>query len=138
MKKIFVYLLFIGIAVSTISCNKEDTLIGYWKINSTTQNGRSISAIEGCPYNPGNFFAFFSEKSLSISALINNTWYESTYGAWELKKNGKKLDGYFVLRSRRYDFSATVEKLTKRRLKIQFTDNHGDKWIIEFDSRSNY
>ena len=147
-KKISLYVVAALLAVTAVSCryeegpflsfrNPEDRLVGYWKLNHVFLNGTEIDSTDVLPCKPGNYYAFFTERMVSVSALEGNTWYESVYGVWDFQNNYKDLYVQFSLRNKKYSYLASIKKLTRDKLFYEFTDANDDIWRFEFDSRSS-
>ena len=148
MNKTALYCLFLLLAATTISCrydegpyvsfvNPEERLVGYWKLDAVYLNGNKIDSTDVLPNNPGCYYAFFTERMVSVSALQGTTYYESMYGSWTFQNHEKELVIDFVLRNKKYSYTAFLKKLTKKILIYEFYDGNGDKWRFEFFTRSN-
>ena len=96
-----------------------------------------IDSTDVLPNKPGCYYAFFTERMVSVSALQGTTYYESMYGEWALQNHEKELYVNFVLRNKRYTYTAVIKKLSRKILVYEFYDDHGDKWRFEFFTRSN-
>ena len=148
MKKIAFYSLLLFLCVTSVSCryaegpylsfvNPEERLVGYWKLDAVYCNDTKMDSTDVLPNNPGCYYAFFTERMVSISALQGSTYYESMYGEWALMNHEKELFVNFVLRNKRYTYTAVIKKLSKKILIYEFYDAKGDKWRFEFFTRSN-
>lgn len=148
-KKIVVYLLLAMMAVCAVGCRydegpwlsfrqPEDRIVGYWKLADVYKNGNDIDSTGILPFNPGSYYAFFTERMLSVSALSADStiWYESVNGAWEFSNKEKDVEILFILKNKKYRYVAEIKKLTRNELIYEFNDDHGDHWRFEFDSRS--
>ena len=135
-------------AVTTVSCRydegpfvsfrkAEDRLVGYWKLADVYKNGEAVDSTNVLPNRPGNFYAFFTERMISVSALDGTTWYESVYGGWEFEDHNKELYVTFVLKNKKYEYTAVIKRLTRDELVYEYDDEKGDHWRFEFDSRSS-
>ena len=148
MKKNALYGLFLLLLVSVASCryaegpylsfvNPEERIVGYWKLDAVYQNDNKIDSTDILPNNPGCYYAFFTERMVSVSALQGSTYYESMYGEWALQNHEKELYVNYVLRNKRYTYTAVIKKLSKKILIYEFYDDKGDKWRFELFTRSN-
>ncbi|MBO4645690.1 MAG: hypothetical protein J5642_04165 [Bacteroidales bacterium] len=148
MKKIAIFVLCAVAALTIASCrydegpyisfrSPETRLVGYWKLSKVVLNGEEMDSTSVLPNNPDNYFAFFSEKMLSVSALDGSLWRESIYGAWDFVEKERKLYIYFTLKNRKYEYTATIKRLTREDLIYEYTDDKGDTWRLSFDSRSS-
>ena len=147
MKRIALYSLILLVALTSTSCrydegpfvsfrNPETRLVGYWKLDAVYLNGNKIESSDILPNNPGCYYAFFTERMVSVSALEGTTYYESVYGSWTFQNHEKELLVDFVLRNKKYSYTAFIRKLTTQILVYEFYDDKGDKWRFEFYSRS--
>ena len=148
MKKIAFSILILLVAFTSVSCrydegpyisfiNPEERLVGYWKLDAVYLNDNKIDSTDVLPNKPGCYYAFFTERMVSVSALQGTTYYESMYGEWALQNHEKELYVNFVLRNKRYTYTAEIRKLSKKILIYEFYDDQGDKWRFEFFTRSN-
>ncbi len=148
MKKIAFYSLLLFLVVTSVSCryaegpymsfvSPEVRLVGYWKLDAVYCNDTKMDSTDVLPNNPGCYYAFFTERMVSVSALQGTTYYESMYGEWALVNHEKELFVNFVLRNKRYTYTAVIKKLSKKILVYEFYDDKGDKWRFEFFTRSN-
>lgn len=148
MKKIGICILFALMAVSITSCRyeegpffslrkAEDRLVGYWKLADVYLNDEHIDSTAVIPNRPGNYYAFFTERMVSVTALDNNTWVESIYGSWEFQNKNKDLFVSYKMKNKSYEYVAEIKRLTRDELIYEYYDNKGDKWRFEFDSRSS-
>ena len=67
--------------------NPEERLVGYWKLDAVYLNDTKIDSSAVLPHNPGCYYAFFTERMVSVSALQGTTYYESMYGEWALQNH---------------------------------------------------
>ena len=81
MKKITFYSLFLLLALTSVSCrydegpyisfvNPEVRLVGYWKLDAVYLNDNKVDSTDVLPNNPGCYYAFFTERMVSVSALV--------------------------------------------------------------------
>lgn len=148
MKRSIFYSLILLMALTSVSCryaegpflsfiNPEERLVGYWKLDAVYLNDTKIDSSDVLPNNPGCYYAFFTERMVSVSALQGSTYYESMYGEWALQNHEKELYVNYVLRNKRYTYTAVIKKLSRKNLIYEFYDEYGDKWRFEFFTRSN-
>ena len=148
MKRSIFYSLILLMALTSVSCryaegpflsfiNPEERLVGYWKLDAVYLNDTKIDSSAVLPNNPGCYYAFFTERMVSVSALQGSTYYESMYGEWALQNHEKELYVNYVLRNKRYTYTAVIKKLSRKNLIYEFYDEYGDKWRFEFFTRSN-
>jgi len=147
MKKIAFYGMLLFLTVVTSSCrydegpyvsfvNPEERLVGYWKVDAVYKNGERLDSSDVLPNNVNAYYAFFIERMISVNVLEGTTYYESVYGSWEFQNHEKELMISFVLRNKHYSYTAVIKKLTKKILIYEYYDDKGDKWRLEFYSRS--
>lgn len=148
MKKVLFCCLWVAIALSAASCryeegpfisfrSSEERLVGYWKLVTVYKNGDRIDSTEVLPNNPGNYYAFFIERMISVTALDNNVWYESVYGGWDFEDKNKEMYIKFLLKNKTYEYTAVIKRLTRDKLIYEYDDEKGNHWRCEFDSRSS-
>ena len=116
----------------------EERLVGYWKLADVYCNGTKVDSATVFANKPGNYYAFFFEGMVSVSALDTtmNRWEESDYGGWQFENHCKEIYVTFSLKHRKYEYTATIKRLTRDDLIYEYNDNNGDLWRLEFESRS--
>lgn len=148
MKKIVLYFLFVAVAAIFVSCkyeegpfisfrDAEERIVGYWKLADVYVNGEPADSTAILPNRPGNFYSFFIERMISLTALDGTIWYESVYGGWEFENKNKELYVAFTLKNKKYEYTAVIKRLTRDELVYEYDDENGDHWRLEFDSRSS-
>lgn len=150
MKKFAIYLILAVMAVCTVACRydegpflsfrkPEERIVGYWKLKEVYRNGEQIteSSEVSLPHQPGSYYAFFTERMMSVSALKDSTlWKESDNGAWDFENNCKDVWIWFIMNNRTYEYQANIKKLTRDELIYEFNDAYEDHWRFVFESRS--
>lgn len=146
--KITLSCLFVLMAVSFTSCKydegpflsfrtAEERLVGYWKLANVQKNGVDMDSTELIANNPGCYYAFFSERMISVSALDGTLWRESEYGSWDFQNRNKELYVNFLLKNKRYAYTAVIKRLTRDQLIYEYYDAYNNLWRFEFESRSS-
>ena len=126
-----IVILFLG-----ISCQKQaiNRLEGYWHLQRVTQcDTVPKTFLPGD--NPGNYYAFFKDNTLSVTYVEENSKIESFQGKWALENHSKNLVINFLLIGKRYNRTYTVKKLNKSEMRLEYTDTNGDKWKYLFYKR---
>ncbi len=149
IKKLFLYCMLALTGLTFVSCRydegpfisftkPEDRLVGYWKLKEVYCNGAKMDSATVFANQPGNYYAFFFEGMASVSALDStmNIWEESDYGGWQFENRCKEIYVIFSLKHRKYEYTAVIKRLTRDDLIYEYNDNNGDRWRLEFESRS--
>lgn len=148
LKKRIIWILLLSLVIATSSCRYEEgpyvsftspetRLVGYWKLSKVELNGTEVETTSNQSALPGNYFAFFIERMLSVTTVKDGVILESVSGYWEFQNHEKELIINFVLANKEYSYIATIKRLTKKELVYEYVDQYGDTWKLTFDSRSN-
>lgn len=130
--KFYIYFLIAASFLGT-SCQKQktDRLEGYWHLQHVTQcDTVPKTFLPGD--NPGNYFAFFEDNTLSVTYVEGNNRTESFQGKWILESRNKNLTMNFLLIGKRYNRMYNVKKLTKKEIRLEYSDVNGDLWKFIF------
>lgn len=139
--KLYVFLLAIVAAVTLTSCdelfNMEYKIVGSWQVAHTYLNGEAVDSCEYIGYSPGTYYYLYADHVMSVRTYYNGEYRESTFGTYILDQKAKTLEINYSIYGRRYHFIADIDRLTKKDLFIEFTDQYGDHWRLEMFTRSN-
>ena len=126
MKKIILFCLLALTGLTFVSCRynegpfisftkPEDRLVGYWKLKDVYCNGAKMDSTTVFANQKGNYYAFFFEGMMSVSALDStmNLWEESDYGGWQFENRCKEIYVIFSLKHRKYEYTATIKRLSR-------------------------
>lgn len=149
MKKFAIYMVLAVMALCVVSCRydegpflsfrkPEDRIVGYWKLKEVYENGQQVTENVPLPNQPGSYYAFFTERMLSVTALKDSTvWKESDNGAWNFDNHYKEIMVWFIMNNKTYEYQATIKRLTRDELIYEFNDKNQDHWRFVFESRSS-
>ncbi|MDD4395298.1 MAG: hypothetical protein PHQ33_05380 [Bacteroidales bacterium] len=147
MKKNILRALLLLLVLATTSCryeegpyvsfiSPENRIVGYWELSHVKLNGNEITTSSNPANQVGNYYAFFIERMLSVTTIINQVRMESVSGYWEFSDNEKELIVNFVLANKTYSYIAKIKLLSSKELIYEYTDENGDSWRLQFDNRS--
>lgn len=143
MKKIIPFMAIIALLMTACRYDEpvfsltspENRLVGYWNLQGVKLNNVALDSAVNNANKPGNYYSFFYDGPMSVTAFISNQIFESTEGEWSFKNKYRELNINFVLRGQRFNYVADINKLSKRELKYTYKDNHGDEWQLTFYKR---
>jgi len=139
--KLYIFLLAIAASVTFTGCDElfsmEYKIVGMWQVSHTYLNGESIDSSEYIGYSPGSCYYMYADHVMSVRALYNGEYRESTFGTYVLDQKAKTIEINYSLYGQRYHSVADIKRLTKKDFFIEFNDEYGDHWRLELFTRSN-
>lgn len=124
----------------------EYRIVGFWQITHTYLNGTQIDSTAstavsetGClANNPGTYYYIYADYILQVMAYHNGEYRKSTYGNWYFEDNYRNLVMRFTVLGKKYSYTASVKKLSRREMIFEYTDEQNNEWRIVMNSRSSY
>ena len=114
----------------------EDRLVGYWLLQATDLNGKSVdTSIYNANIPQMNYYSFYYYGPLSVTSFINNAKVESKSGSWDLINKNRNLNIFLNLYNKTYRYEAEIIKLSNKELKYKYIDPQGDEWTLHFFKR---
>ena len=114
----------------------EERLVGYWLLQETQLNGKSVdTSIYNANIPSMNYYSFYYYGPFSVTSFINNSIVESKSGSWELVDKDRYLNIFLILYNKTYNYKAKIIKLSNRELKYRYSDSQGDEWTLHFFKR---
>lgn len=139
--KLYIFLLAIAASVTFTGCDElfsmEYKIVGMWQVSHTYLNGEAIDSSEYIGYSPSTYYYMYADHVMSVRALYNGEYRESTFGTYVLDQKAKTIEFNYSLYGRKYHFVADIKRLTKKDFFIEFNDQYGDHWRLEMFTRSN-
>ncbi len=154
-KKLLFATLLSLLAVTLVSCRypqpvfslhkPEYRIIGVWQVTHSYLNGTEIDSTNrelvyetGYRANiPGTYYYIYADYVLQVMASYNGEIRYSSAGNWYFQNDFKDLVMRFSILGKRYDFIASIQKLSRRELIYEYDDPDGNHWKILLNSRSN-
>lgn len=115
----------------------EYKIVGMWQVSHTYLNGESIDSTNYFGYAPGTYYYMYADHVMAVRALYNGEYRESTFATYILDTKARTVTFNYTIYGRKYNFTAYIDRLTKKEFFIEFTDKNGDHWRLEMFSRSN-
>jgi len=124
----------------------EYRIIGSWQITHTYLNGTEIDTTNSdlvyeTNYRanlPGTYYYIYADYVLEVMTYYNGEIRYSSTGNWFFQNDYKDLVMRFSILGKRYDYQASVQKLSRRELIYEYDDPEGNHWKLHMNSRSNY
>ena len=140
--KIWVALLCGIAAIVCTSCENlfsiEYRIVGSWQVSHTYLNDVEIDSTEYIGYAPQTYYYIYADHVMSVMARYGNEYRESSFAFWVADQKNKTVNFQYTFFGKEYDFTASILKLTKSELLIEFTDEEGNRWKLQMFSRSRY
>lgn len=155
-KKILLPALLVLLAVTLVSCRypqpvfslykPEYRIIGTWQVTHTYLNGTEIDTSNsdllyetGYRANvPGTYYYIYADYVLQVMASYNGEIRYSSAGYWRFENDFKDLHLQFSIIGKRYQYTAAIQKLSRKELIYEYDDPEGNHWRIHMNSRSSY
>jgi len=110
----------------------KDRIRGQWKVIAIEKNGTSTTTeYPSIAEAHNNFFSFYASEMLSISYIDDNIWCEIN-GTYEFSSDKKKIIAAFSDKTNSYKRNYEIIKFKNKELKVKFTDEKNNKWVLEF------
>ncbi len=108
----------------------EDRIQGYWLLERVFKNGEQVIKVDEPANKVSNYYAFFFDGYLAVTAYDNGTTRESPTGKWLFQNGEKNLKMDFVLMGKHYMYEARIKKLSDQELRYEYTDEEGNEWRL--------
>lgn len=124
----------------------EYRIIGSWQITHTYLNGTEIDSTNSELVNetgyraniPGCYYYIYADYMLQVMAYYNGDIRYSSAGNWHFQNDYKDLVLNFTILGKRYQYTAAIQKLSRKELIYKYEDEDGNHWEIWMNSRSNF
>lgn len=124
----------------------EYRIIGSWQITHTYLNGTEIDStnveiLYGTGYRanvPGAYYYIYADYVLQVMTSYNGEIRYSSAGNWYFQNDFKDLVLQFSILGKRYNYTAAIQKLSRKELIYEYDDEMGNHWKIHMNSRSSY
>ncbi len=115
-------------------------IIGTWQITHTYLNGQEIDSTLYYANAPSTFYYFYADHVLNVMTYYKGQIRESSAGFWYFydadNKKNQIINLDFSLVGHRYQYNATIRKLTKKEFIYEYDDESGNHWRIQLNNRS--
>ena len=142
LAKICIILLCGITAVICTSCENlfsiDYRIVRSWQVSHTFLNGEEIDSTEYIGYAPATYYYIYADHVMSVMARYQGEYRESSSAFWVADQRKKTVNFKYTFFGKEYDFTASILKLTKSELLIEFDDEKGNHWKVQMFSRSNY
>lgn len=108
----------------------EDRIQGYWLLEKLYKDGEQVVETDDIANRISNYYAFFFDGYLAVTAYVDGTTRESPTGKWVFQNGKKDLLMDFVLMGRHYSYVAKINKLSDQELRYEYTDENGVTWKL--------
>ena len=129
-------------AIFCTSCENlfsiEYRIVGSWQVSHTYLNDVEIDSTEYIGYAPQTYYYIYADHVMSVMARYGNEYRESSFAMWVADQKNKTVNYQYTFFGKEYDFTASILKLTRSELLIEFTDDEGNRWKLQMFSRSRY
>lgn len=144
---LIITLVMAALAIGLSSCYPEPSfdihspeyrMIGTWQLERTYLNGERIDSTNYYANMPGTYYYVYADHILNVVAFHNGEYRQSTFSTWVLRNKNKELEIDFTILGRRYNYTATIKKLSCNQLCYEYDDANGNHWRLELASSSLY
>ncbi|MDR2978868.1 MAG: hypothetical protein LBV02_00255 [Bacteroidales bacterium] len=104
-----------------------------WILSHVLKDGVEITEVPNDALKINNYYTFYYGGPMSVVTYTETgQLIENTHGEWAFENKYKKIHIYFILRNKRYTYTARIVKLSAKEFKYRYTDDDGVEWTLEF------